>query len=214
MPMPFRDKTGKVFGFWTVMSFAGRDKSNRTQWNCKCICGTERIVVIGSLTNGKSKSCGCMQRKVTAEKNTVHGMAGSRTYKSWHAMMQRCEGKGGHQSYPDRGIGLCDEWKKFENFFADMGLRPAGKTLDRIDNTKGYSPSNCQWASAKDQANNKHNTVYVTVNSEILCLSDACEKYGIGVSCARHRLRKGMKHQEVFTTPSKKSVSNKEKSKE
>lgn len=206
MPMPFRDKTGQTFGFWVVMSFAGRDKSNHTQWNCRCICGADRIVVIGSLMNGASKSCGCMKYKVTAEKNTVHGMAGTPTYKSWHAMMQRCEGKGGHQSYPDRGIGLCEEWKKFENFFADMGLRPNGKTLDRIDNTKGYSQNNCQWSSVKDQANNRRDTVYVTVNSEKLCLSDACEKYGIGVSCARHRLRKGMQHQEVFTTPSKKHL--------
>lgn len=214
MPTPFRDKTGKVFGFWIVIEFAGRTKHEAQLWKCQCVCGNYKNVLSRSLANGNSKSCGCKRYQLTAEKNTDHGMAGSRTYKSWHAMMQRCEGKGGHQSYPDRGIGLCDEWKKFENFFADMGIRPAGKTLDRIDNTKGYSPGNCQWASAKDQANNKHNTVYVTVNSETLCLSDACEKYGIGVSCARHRLRKGMKHQEVFTTPSKKLVINREKSKE
>lgn len=201
MPTPFRDKTGKSFGFWTVIGFAGRDKRNATVWMCKCICGTEKKVVVGSLLKGKSKSCGCKQYELTAEKNTKHGMAGTPTYKSWHAMIQRCEGKGGHESYPERSISICKEWNDFNVFFSDMGIRPKGKTLDRIDNTKGYSKENCRWATSLEQMNNRSNTVFVVVNNEKLSLNDACRKYNVGISCARHRLNRGMSHQDTFTMP-------------
>lgn len=199
MPSPFRDKTGQTFGFWTVTAFAGRDKRNATVWTCKCVCGVVKNVVVGSLTGGHSKSCGCKQYEVTAKKNTKHGMAGTPTYKSWHAMIQRCEGKGGHESYPDRGISMCKEWHDFDAFIMDMGVRPKNKTLDRIDNTKGYSKENCRWATPKQQANNRNTTKYVEVNGEVMPLVVACEKYKIGISCVRHRLRKGMSEQDAFT---------------
>lgn len=201
--MPFRDKTGQSFGFWTVLAFAGRDKRNATVWSCKCVCGTERNVVVGSLTGGKSRSCGCQQYVFAAEKNKKHGMAGTPTYKSWHAMIQRCQGKGGHESYPERKIQICGEWMDFENFLADMGLRPNGKTLDRINNNLGYSKENCRWATPKEQANNKKDTIYVVVNNVELPFMKACEMYEIGESCARHRMRKGMSAQEAFTKPSR-----------
>jgi len=198
MPMPFRDKTGQVFGYWTVLGFAGRDGRNATVWNCKCICGTERNVVVGSLMKGKSKSCGCQQYRLSAEKHTKHGLAGTPTYKSWHAMIQRTQGKGGHQSYVDRGFTVCKQWLEFEKFIADMGMRPVGKTLDRIDNTKGYSKENCRWATPVEQANNKDTTRYVVVDGEKMPIMYACKKYNIGISCARHRLRSGKTDQETF----------------
>jgi hypothetical protein len=203
MPMPFRDKTGQSFGFWTVLGFSGRDNQNATVWLCKCVCGTERNVVVGSLMKGRSKSCGCQQYIVTSEKNTKHGMAGTPTYKSWHAMLQRCEGKGDHKSYLKRNITVCEEWFDFNVFLADMGIRPKNKTLDRIDNTKGYSKDNCRWATNYQQMNNRTNTVYVTVDQETMAISDACRKYKIGISCARHRLNRGMSHEETFKTPTR-----------
>ena len=208
MPMPFRDKTGKSFGDWTVIGFAGRDGRNATVWLCRCTCGTQRNVVVGSLMQGKSRSCGCKQYEITAQKNTKHGMAGTPTYKSWHSMIQRCEGKGGHKSYPERSIGISEEWLDFNVFFADMGIRPKGKNLDRIDNTKGYSKNNCRWASHIEQANNKDNTIKVVVDGIEICFMDACKKYNIGESCARHRLRKGLSHQQIFTTPVRKRMSS------
>jgi hypothetical protein len=201
MPTPFHDKTGQSFGFWTVLEFAGRDKSKKTIWLCKCICGVQKKVVIGSLQKGRSKSCGCKQYQMAAKKNTKHGMASTPTYKSWHAMIQRCEGKGGHESYPERGIAICEQWYEFNNFLLDMGIRPKGKTLDRIDNTKGYSKENCRWATSVEQINNRSNTVFVIVNDERLALSDACKKYNVGISCARHRLKKGMSYNDTFTKP-------------
>lgn len=207
MPMPFRDKTGQIFGSWTVVEFSGRDGRNATIWKCQCKCGTKREVVVTSLMNGRSKSCGCEQYKKIADKNTKHGMAGTPTYKSWHSMIQRSQGKGGHQSYPARAIDVVNDWMDFNVFVADMGIRPSGKTLDRIDNTKGYSKENCRWATPKEQSNNRDNNLIVVVDGKEMPFMVACDTYGIGPSCARHRLRKGMSMQEAFTKPSMRNKS-------
>lgn len=203
MPMPFSDKSGQTFGFWTVLNFAGRDNLKKAIWHCQCICGCKKLVNVGSLMQGKSKSCGCKQKELFIKKITKHGMANTPTYKSWHAMIQRCQGKGGHTSYVKRKITVCNEWLSFDKFFANMGIRPNNKTLDRIDNTQGYSLENCRWATHSQQSNNTSVTVYVTVNEEKLPLTVACKKYNMGVSCIRHRLEKGMSEQEAFTIPLK-----------
>lgn len=202
--MKIKDKTGNVYGFWTVLGSPIRHQFH-TNWLCRCMCGTERMVIGNSLTGGKSKSCGCKQYELASKKNTKHGMASTPTYKSWHAMIQRTQGKGGHESYPLRGISVCEEWLSFEAFFADMGLRPKDKTLDRIDNSKGYSKDNCRWATNKEQHNNKDWTRYVVVDGEKMALMFACEKYGIGISCARHRLARGMTHEQTFKTKTQRS---------
>lgn len=204
MPMPFRDKTGKMFGFWTVLGFAGRDSRNATKWKCKCICGNEKIVVVGSLLNGRSKSCGCKQYEMSSAKNKKHGMASTPTYKSWKAMFQRCSGKNHHVEYLRKNISVCKEWNDINVFISDMGLRPDGKTLDRIDNSKGYYKDNCRWATPKQQSNNRSYTVFVIVDDIQMPFMDACRKYGISESCARHRLRRGMSMQETFKKPMRK----------
>ena len=193
------DRTGKVYGYWTVLSFFDRRKTS-TRWLCRCVCGLEKPVISSTLANGRSISCGCIGSKVRAQKKTKHGMARTKTYKSWHSMHQRCQGKGGHESYPNRNISVCQEWGLFEKFFKDMGERPDGKTLDRIDNSKGYYKENCRWATSKEQHNNKDRTRYVFVDGEKMPIMFACEKYGVGISCARHRLTKGMTDDEVFKT--------------
>lgn len=199
MPSPFRDKTGQTFGYWTVLAFAGRDGRNATVWKCKCVCGTERNVVVGSLMQGKSKSCGCKQYEIAASKNTKHGMAGTQTYKSWHAMIQRCQGKGGHESYIERKISVCEDWLDFTKFFDDMGIRPSGTTLDRIDNDKGYSKENCRWATYLVQANNRRTNKVINILGDNMTVSEASRKFNIGISMLRHRLRNGMSaHDAVF----------------
>lgn len=198
--MKIIDKTGNKYGFWTVLGFPQRT-NNITSWYCQCVCGTKKMVISNTLVNGRSSSCGCKQYELSAMKNTKHGMAATPTYKSWHAMIQRCQGKGGHESYPERNISVCEKWLSFEGFFADMGIRPANKSLDRIDNTKGYYKENCRWATAKEQHNNKDRTKYVYVDGEKMPIMFACEKYKIGISCARHRLRKGMSDEATFKTP-------------
>lgn len=206
MPPPIKDKIGMKFGFWTITGNPKR-KNNHTYWSCLCICGNEKMVAMTTLLNGKSNSCGCKSRELSSTKTTKHGMAKTKTYKSWHSMIQRSQGKGGHKSYVQRKITVCDEWKSFDKFFQDMGERPEKMTLDRIDNSKGYSKDNCRWATAKQQSNNTRKTLFVVIDGQSIPFMFACEKYGIGESCARHRLKKGMSYEQVFKTPSKRKSS-------
>jgi len=191
MAPPFVDYTGQVFNFWTVKSFTGRDKHNHPIWLCRCECGTEKCVLIGSLRKGVSKSCGCKTISLRSEKLRKHGMAGTPTYKSWHQMHQRCAGKHGHNYYVENGITVCERWGAFENFLADMGERPVGTTLDRIDGTKGYSPDNCRWADVFTQANNKKTNIKQMVCGELMTPAQASRRFNKHISGIRHRLRKG-----------------------
>lgn len=201
MPMPFADHSGKRFHHWLVLSFAGRDKCNKPLWLCMCDCGVERVVIMSSLQQGKSKSCGCKSIEIRNEKMVKHGMASTPTYKSWHAMVQRTEGKGGHESYPLRGIGVCDEWLSFDAFFMDMGVRPEGKTLDRIDNSKGYSKENCRWATHKEQSNNRDVNRVLEYKGVRKTITEIGRQFSINVNTMRGRLRQGWTVDQTIETP-------------
>ena len=150
------DITGQVFGRWTVLK-RGENQNGTAMWLCKCECGNINTVQGGHLRNGHSKSCGCFKRELAAERCTTHGMVDSREYSSWKAMKKRCLNPNdiGFKRYGGRGITVCPEWMVFENFYADMGERPEGTSLDRIDNSKGYFSDNCRWSTDKQQCNNR-----------------------------------------------------------
>lgn len=161
---------GQRFNGIEVISEAGRTKSSKRTWNCRCHCGAEFEAVGGNLISGGTKSCGCLRRAASAqrarERNTSHGHATgkvSRTYQSWHAAKARCDtpsGKDWHR-YGGRGITMCERWRtSFANFLADMGERPEGRSLDRFPNPDGnYEPGNCRWATPLEQAVNKGSAV-------------------------------------------------------
>ena len=156
------DLSGLRFGRWKVLC-QSRDVGNRNQikWICKCDCGIVKSVQADSLRNGSSKSCGCLAIESKREKKT-HGMSKSRIYRIYRHMINRC-GNANVESFPiygGRGIAVCDEWDNFEAFheWSRANGYADNLSIDRIDNNKGYSPSNCRWVSVTDQARNKRNT--------------------------------------------------------
>lgn len=133
-------------------------KGKQIKWICQCDCGN--ITSSGSyeLRKGTTKSCGCFSRyRDHTQDNIRHGMHKTRTYHSWEQMKQRCQNPKAtrYPSYGAVGITVCERWQLFDNFFADMGDRPEGKTLDRINPFGNYEPGNCRWATYKEQANNQ-----------------------------------------------------------
>lgn len=201
MPTPFVNHSGKTFGDWTVLNFHSRAKHGQAIWLCRCSCGNEKAVIMASMQKGRSTSCGCKAIKKRVEKQTKHGMAGTPVYKSWHQMHQRCNGKHGHDYYPRNGIAVCERWHIFENFYADMGERPNGTTLDRINGNMGYSPDNCRWATPEQQANNRKTNRWHLVKNELMTPAQAAKKYNMHISGVRHRLRKGWTLENAVMTP-------------
>jgi hypothetical protein len=153
--------TGKRFGRWTVLGPAGKTAGGHDLVTCRCDCGSERNVDWHSLRNGMSRSCSCLQKETVSLRNTSHGCAGrggntTPEYKSWCAMIWRVQTRTAmvFSYYGERGIIVCSRWLTFENFLADMGPRPKGTTLDRIDNDGNYEPGNCRWATPSQQTFN------------------------------------------------------------
>lgn len=124
--------------------------------------------------------------------NYKHGMTHSRTWNTWKTMTRRCRGANDKAVYyADRGITVCAHWMDFSNFLADMGERPEGMTLDRIDNSKGYEPGNCRWASHETQMQNTRRNVHLTVAGETKCLAEWERITGIQRQTIRKRLKLG-----------------------
>lgn len=123
----------------------------------------------------------------------THGMSYTRTYRSWKMMWSRVRGSSDERhtrDWSERGITVCDRWAKFENFLADMGERPEGKTLDRIKNELGYSLENCRWATSAEQQRNTRRTRMLTYRGVTLCKKDWAKRIGISSPALSARLNR------------------------
>jgi hypothetical protein len=202
------DITGQRFGRWNVLSRARNTPKGQAQWLCRCDCGTESILAGATLRTGHSRSCGCLKREMNIKRSTKHGHATngiSPTYHSWNGMLSRCTNPSHHSyaDYGERGIDVCPRWFQFQNFLADMGEKPHGTSLERKDNSLGYSPENCYWATATQQARNKRNNRILSLNGESHTLAEWAERLAMHPATLSDRLQRGWSDEKAITTPVK-----------
>ena len=197
-----QDLTGQRFGRLTVIEEDGR-KNGGIAWRCRCDCGNYTTVRANHLKRGLIKSCGCYNQDII----TRHGMSHTRLHSVWSCMIDRCTNPNAQEAdrYYNRGIRVCDEWLVFENFrdwalangFVD-DVKRGVCTLDRIDNDGNYEPSNCRWATAKQQARNRSNNVVIEMNGERHCLAEWAELLGEPAAKLRSRYRRGWSDRQVL----------------
>lgn len=196
----FKDLTGQVFSMLTVLGFAGRRES-RCLWHCMCDCGNVRKVLGYNLKNRNSESCGCLHPVRVRAAIGTHGASESLAYSAWEHMWSRCTNSNvdGYEIYKDR----CppDSWRDFSVFLADVGPRPEGLSLDRIDNDKPYGPGNCRWVSMKVQQNNRSNNVRLTYDGETLSVAQWADKLKVKAPTIYYRLSRGWSVERALTQP-------------
>jgi len=175
------DITGRRFDMLTVIEFAGLE-DHKARWLCKCDCGNTKAINGVDLRSGNSGSCGCRTRLKTVERSITHGATKDGNflgaYRSWRSMKQRCDNPKAvnYERYGGLGIRYCEAWADFEAFYADMGDRPEGFSIDRIDPRLGYSPDNCRWIPNNEQAKNQRKTVRVVLDGEQMIQADAARR--------------------------------------
>ena len=176
--MPRRiEVAGRTIGRATVLGDAPRSRSGRCRVECKCSCGTGFVCDPRLLLNGQTTSCGCRHREsvtLAGALNGTHRMSRTTEYNTWIKIRDRCKNPRNvkFSDYGGRGISVCERWSSFENFLSDMGERPAGMSLDRIDMELGYSPENCKWSTTKEQARNTSANRRVTAFGQTKTLAE------------------------------------------
>lgn len=192
-----RDVTGERFGRLIAVRYLGTSEG-RAIWEFHCDCGNSVDARVGDVVSGKQKSCGCLRREASranGRKIITHGMAGTRLWNIWNGMKRRCKVDPHYQT-----VIVCDEWKAFEPF-RDWALANGyseALTLDRIDPYGNYEPSNCRWATYKQQENNRRNTVRITVNGETKPLTAWAECTGIPAATLAWRINAGWPEEDLF----------------
>jgi len=170
-----------------------------------CDCGAVLQVRRDALRSGRTTSCGCRRREEFIRRSTKHGHSGRTAstpeYRAWASMIQRCTNRQSKafEWYGARGISVCERWKDFPSFLADMGSRPPGTSIERIENEGNYEPGNCKWATREEQMRNTRRNGNVVFNGKTMCATDAARALGIPPGRIFWRVHKhGVSHQEAF----------------
>lgn len=187
------DMTGHRYGRLQVIELAGQNKHNQRMWRCICDCGNTLDVLGFLLRQKQTRSCGCLAKESIANVNKKHGKSGSQIWSIHRSMMDRCYLATSHtyKNYGGRGITVCDRWHDFENFYADLGDKPAGMTLERINNQGPYSPDNVRWATYKDQANNRRSNIVLEFQGRKQTMQQWCDEFGLKLATVWARLNRG-----------------------
>lgn len=184
-----KNEVGNIYSRLTVLSRYDNTSNGTARWLCQCSCGNKTIQTGCILRRGIIKSCGCYLR----ESKTKHLSCFTKEYKSWQAMKDRCNNSKSKDfyRYGERGITVCEKWENdFSAFFADMGERPKGYSLGRIDNNAGYFPENCRWESPLQQSNNTRKTRLITHNGKTLSISAWARELNVSAPTISNRLKK------------------------
>lgn len=211
LPIPanprFINLTGRPFGSWTVICYAGKD-GKQQMWVCRCKCGTICRVRGNSMKQCKTNSC---KRCANLECNLRHGLSYSSEYRCWGGMIKRCTNPKatGYRNYGGRDICVCARWSGpggFANFYADMGPKPAwAHDIDREDNNGDYEPGNCRWTTRKVNSRNKRSNRLVTFMGQTKPVVEWAEELADSLDLTpggiRLRLRYGWPVEKAFTTP-------------
>ena len=181
----------------TVIRLADDYTKGKGRWLCRCDCGTYSVVIACNLTMNHTTSCGCHKRANYKTMNLTHGATSGgdknaypSSYKVWCHMKQRCYDtkSPAYHYYGGRGIIVCNRWHDYANFFSDMGEKPEGLSIDRIDNNGPYSPENCRWANVKTQQRNKRNAHLITFRGETMSLAEWAEHLGVSWDQLHNRI--------------------------
>ena len=207
---PIIDMTGKTFGRLKVVRLAYMRKE--AIWECSCSCGRTAVVSGYLLRAGKTNSCGCLRAEIRPSLTRTHGASSltsspelRRTWMCWKGILSRCNNPNTriYQHYGGRGITICDRWNNFQVFLSDMGLKPHGYTIGRIDNNAGYHKENCRWETMSEQANNRRSSRLLTIQGRTQSLMSWCAEYGIDRNTVTKRLKLGWPADLAITTPTR-----------
>ncbi len=199
----FKNLAGQRFGRLIVLAYVG-PSSEGAIWSCRCDCGKELSVRGKSLRTGNTRSCGCLflESLIVNPRALKHGQCPE--WQSWASMIRRCHEAGatGFKNYGGRGISVCDRWRGpdgFTHFLADLGNRPLGHELDRKDNDGNYCPENCRWATSKEQAQNRRDTVLIEFQGRLQCLAAWADELGFNRSTLAYRIASGWPIERALT---------------
>ena len=200
------DITGRRFGRWTVIRDSGQRSNSRVLWECRCDCGTVKLMSSNHLLKGRSLSCGCLRNELSLKKHTSHGLSKQKIYRIWAGMIARCycQKQSNYQNYGGRGISVCDEWHSNFCSFYEWSMKNGYKedlTIERIDVNGDYCPDNCKWIPRSEQCNNTRQSHFITIDGKTLTIKQWSKKIGMSDKVIRCRLRYGWNERDAVMIP-------------